>query len=232
METGTTSPFNDSGKEEPTGIAHNPLNGHYFVTNDGARAVREVDLGPDGRLGTSDDQITSFETDAFGCGDAEGITFDPSRGHLFIACGASGTIVEVRPGQNGIFDGIAPGGDDQVREFDTEAFGVSDPEGVDYNPDNDTLFITGNGDSVVLETTTGGALVRQLDLAGLSFNSLAGVAYGQASDDPDVRHLYLADRGVDNDQDSDENDGRISEITLAEEPGLLNRHFVAVADDS
>ena len=57
--------------------------------------------------------------------------------------------------------------------------------------------------------------------------SLAGVAYAPSSRDPDVDHLYLADRGVDL-----ENDGRIYEVTLAEEPGFLSVQIESAADDA
>jgi hypothetical protein len=58
--------------DEPTGVAYNPGNQHLFFTDDtGTRRVYELDPGPDGTYGTSDDIITSFKTGDFGNSDPE-----------------------------------------------------------------------------------------------------------------------------------------------------------------
>ena len=40
---------------EPTGIAWNPSNGHFYVTDDDSHAVFDWNIGGDGVPGTSDD---------------------------------------------------------------------------------------------------------------------------------------------------------------------------------
>jgi cysteine-rich repeat protein len=232
LDTGSTTPFNDPGEEEPTGVAYNPSNGHYFITNDDLGIVWEVDPGADGRPGTPDDTESSFDTEAFGSFDPEGVAFDTLRGFLYIADGGSSAVFEVRPGPNGVFDGVPPAGDDQVSWFDTDALGVSDPEGVEHDPVADRLYVVGNGDHVVLETTTSGALVRRFDLDGIQGISLAGVTLAPASDDPDVQHLYIADRGLDNNGDPNESDGRVYEVTLEDEPGLVVVRVDSSSDDA
>ena len=47
---------------EPTGIAVDPVSGHWFFSDDDEQAVFEVDLGPDELLNTPDDIVTSFRT--------------------------------------------------------------------------------------------------------------------------------------------------------------------------
>src|SRR5439155_22883176 len=51
--------------KEPTGIAINPSTHHLFVSDDDQKKVLEVDPGLDGRYGTADDVVTSFDTTAF-----------------------------------------------------------------------------------------------------------------------------------------------------------------------
>jgi hypothetical protein len=48
----------------------------------------------------------------------------------------------------------------------------------------------------------------------MGLHSPAGLAWGPASTNPNVRHLYIADRRVDNGADPNENDGRIFEISF------------------
>lgn len=203
-----------SFSNEPTDIAFNPGNQHLFYTDDDQKQVFEIDPGPDGQPGTADDIITSFSTKAFECHDPEGITYDNVQGHLFISDGLNAEIYEVSPGANGLFDGIAPQGDDVVTSFDTAILGLIDPEGVEFNPDAGTLFIVSRDANLVIETTLQGAALRALDLSFIPSNTFSGLAYAPGSDNPAQKHLYITDRGVDNSQDPNENDGKIYEVLL------------------
>lgn len=198
-----------SFSEEPTGIAYNPTNGHIFISDDSNREVYEIDTGVDGILGTIDDIITSFDTRNFNSDDPEGIAFDTWQGYLFIADGVNAEIYEVAPGVNGIFDGIPPTGDDVLSQFDTYVMGLHDPEGVEFNPNTGNLYIVSGANDIVVEATTTGEVVEVFDIAFLNADSPAGLAYI-----PSSNNLYITDRGVDNNNDPNENDGRIYEINL------------------
>ncbi len=212
IETSNTLRFSD----EPTGVAYNPANGHWFFSDDsGDRYVFEVVVGADGRVGTTDDTVTSFVTTNFGSGDPEGIAYDTLRGYLYISDGVNAEIYQVRPGANGRFDGVPPAGDDQTSHFDTASKGLPDPEGVEYNADSDTLYIVSQGARIVVETTVTGTTVRTIDVSTfISSNDLAGIAYAPSSANPSVKNLYIADRAVDNNSNPNENDGKIYEVSL------------------
>jgi len=47
---------------EPTGVAWNPNNNHYYVTDDDNQEVYDVNPGADKLFGTTDDTFTSFDT--------------------------------------------------------------------------------------------------------------------------------------------------------------------------
>ncbi|MEN8183710.1 MAG: hypothetical protein ABFS46_14370, partial [Myxococcota bacterium] len=230
LGTGVTTPFNDPGHEEPTGIAYNPDDGHYFISDDSERKVWEVDPGPDALIGTPDDVVTSVDTTEFDSHDPEGVSFDTLRGHLYIADGVNDEVYRLRPGGNGIFDGVPPDGDDVVLQFDTEILGITDPEGVEHNPDDDILYVSGS--QYVAETTIDGMLLRLIDLDAVGMNKPAGLAYAPGSNNPGIMRLYVADRGTDNDSDSDQNDGRIYELTLMDEPGTIDLQVNASSDDA
>ena len=217
---GSCIPFFGPGPSftsEPTGIAINPTNGHLFFSDDDKKRIFEVDLGPDGKYGTADDTVTSFSTTAVNALiDPEGIAFGPG-GDLFLASGGDhggAAVYQIAPGLNGRFDGVAPTGDDRVvGHFDTVSLGVLDPEGVAFNPDSGTLYIIGT-DRHLVEVTTTGALVRTIDISALPVVEPSDVIYAPGSLVPVVKHLYITDRGVDNNADPFENDGKIYEITV------------------
>lgn len=197
--------------DEPAGLAVSRQ--RIFVSDDDVDVVFIVRPGRDGTFGTKDDRVRSFGTRRFGCRDPEGLAV--GGGFLFIASGHQAEVFRLRPGPNGYFDGVAPKGDDRVRHFDTSGLGEPDTEGIEYRPETGTLFIVSNRrESPVIETTIRGRLLTTIDMSGLGMHSPAGLAWGPGSDDPTVDHLYIADRGVDNVADPNENDGRIFEISF------------------
>lgn len=216
LGTDTTLPFSD----EPTGLAFDRNGRTLFVTDDvGRRAIYVVNLGPDRTYGTADDTVRSFRTTTFGSTDPEGIAFAPPRRRfgkpsLFVADGLNAEVYWIRPGPNGIFDGV----DDRVVSFDTEFLGVTDPEGIAYNPENRHLYIAGHPSDTIIEITKRGRLVQAIDISAAGARNLAGLSFAPSSAAPNTLSLYIADRGVDNNADPDENDGKIYEVTVPPPP--------------
>ncbi|WP_292179710.1 RTX toxin [Mesorhizobium sp.] len=206
----TTVKFSD----EPAGIAYNSANHHLFFADDtGTKSVYELNPGNDGLYNTSDDIVTSFKTSAFGSTDPESIAYDTKRGVLYVADGSTQTIYTVAPGQNGKFDGVAStGGDDIVTSFSARALGTPSDESIAYDPVNDLLYVIQSRNSVAMVTTTG-ELLGTLDISSANAKKPAGLALAPSSDDPSHHmSLYIVDRGVDNDSNPTENDGKIYEF--------------------
>ncbi|MFC3321592.1 hypothetical protein [Mesorhizobium cantuariense] len=199
--------------DEPAGIAYNPANHHLFFADDtGTKSVYELNPGNDGLYNTSDDIVTSFKTSAFGSTDPESIAYDTNRGVLYVADGSTQTIYTVAPGQNGKFDGVAStGGDDIVTSFSARALGTPSDESIAYDPVHDLLYIIQSRNSVAMVTTTG-ELLDTLDISSADAKKPAGLALAPSSDDPSHTSLYIVDRGVDNDSNPTENDGKIYEF--------------------
>jgi uncharacterized protein YjiK len=196
---------------EPCGNAYNPNNHHQIISNDDADRVTDINPGPDGLPGTADDTRTSWKTNGFGCGDAEGIAYDPVANRYFIADGVGEEIWIVKPGNNGVFEG---GGDDVVTHFDTHSLGVVDPETVEWKASTGTLLIVSStGTKVVKEVTTTGTVLASTDLSFANIHKLAGMAYAPSSGGSGMS-LYIVDRGSDNNSDPRENDGKMFEISL------------------
>jgi hypothetical protein len=184
-----------------------------IVSDDDQDRIFFVRKGKDHTWGTKDDKVRSFKTRPFGSRDPEGVAL--GGGFLFVSDGTKAEVFRLKPGRNGIFDGVAPAGDDRVRRFDTDALGQGNPEGIEYRDSSGTLFLVSNRqNSDITECTIKGALVALYDTTGFGLHSPAGLAWAPASTDPNVKHLWIADRGVDNFADPNENDGRVFEIAL------------------
>ena len=222
--------------KEPTGVAINPSNGHLFVADDAAgpyrrkldddqKKVFEVDPGLDGRYGTADDIVTSFDTTAFGSFAPEGIVV--GQDNLFVADRIGLEVYQLAPGVNGIFDGVPPAGDDVVvTHFNTASLGILDLQGIAFNSDSDTLYLIG-GNQQLVETTTAGTLVQQIDISSVNACLPGDVAWAASSLSARVKHLYITERGVDNDTDRFANDGKVYEVSLdPAECGSLSQNLL------
>ncbi|WP_181956563.1 hypothetical protein [Mesorhizobium norvegicum] len=208
----TTVKFSD----EPAGVAYNPANHHLFFADDTApKSVYELNPGRDGLYNTSDDKVTSFKTSAFGSSDPESVAYDPNHRVLYVADGSTQTIYTVAPGPNGRFDGVpSTGGDDIVTSFSAQALGIPSDESIAYDAVHDLLYILQSRNSVAMVTPTGG-LLGTLDISAANAQKPAGLALAPSSDDPSHQmSLYIVDRGVDNDPNPTENDGKIYEFHL------------------
>ncbi|HSF18384.1 MAG TPA: hypothetical protein VLK65_22835 [Vicinamibacteria bacterium] len=210
------STFNTlSFSTEPTGATYNPNTGHLFFTDDNLVQVWERAPGADGMFGTGDDVAAGdFDTGIFGSNDPEGIAYDTTQGVLFIADGLNSEVYRVSPGANGLFDGVPPGGDDVVTSFDTEGFGVTNLEGIAYDGFRNHLYLVGNPKNQIAQVTVDGTLLRMIDITAAVPNRPSGLDYAPSSQDALIFNLYVADRGVDNNVDPNENDGKIFEMSL------------------
>lgn len=188
---------------EPTDIAWNPNNGHYYVANDEGDRVYDVNPGGDGLIGTSDDTWTFFTTSGAGSGDPEGIAFNTQNNHLFVADGNNAEVYEYTTAGN------------LVNHFDVGAYGVGDPESVAFNTDTGTLFTMSSNRAtpVIVETTIDGTFLQIINMAVTNAEAAAGLAYAPASDGSGARRFYIVDRGIDNDTDPNIVDGRLYELT-------------------
>ena len=195
----------------------------YVVDDDRDRVLR-YNPQADGRIGTADDTsgtALSLNTIVIpgypnGITDAEGLAYRMDDRSLYLTDGATATVFHIERGPNGVFGGATQ--DDVITSFDAAAVGMRDPEDVEYDPVSGHLFIASRMDDAIAETTTAGALVNLIDISAANIDP-SGIAFAPGSTAPSERHLYVSDRGVDNDVDPAENDGVIVEFSLAPAPG-------------
>jgi uncharacterized protein YjiK len=188
---------------EPTGVAWNPANGHFYFSDDDSRMVYDLNPGSDGQPGTADDTWTSFGTQSVGSEDPEGIAYDNWHNRLFVADGVNREIYEFTLSGS------------LVGQFDVQTYGITDPETVEFNSANGTLFILSSDSKspLAVETTTSGILLQTIDISAANPIAAAGLAYAPASDGSGAMRFYIVDRGIDNDSDPDIIDGKMYVLT-------------------
>lgn len=206
-DTGTTVGFTS----EPTGLGFDPATETLFVSTDSGNKIFVVHAGSDGRFGTSDDARTTIDTRAYGLTDTEDPAFDQSTGHLFFVDGVSEKVYELDP-VNGVF---GDGNDALLGQFDVGAYGATDTEGLAWDPDRNTLLVGDRPSRKIYEVTKAGALIRIIDASGIgAMKRISGMTVAPASGDPSVLHYWVVDRAVDNGSNSNENDGKLFELSV------------------
>ena len=219
VSTCDTTPPTPGFTSEPTGMAINATNSHFFISADEGSndKVYEGILGSSGNSCTFTSVVIHNVATLYGATDAEDVAYGNNT--LFIADGVNAEVYRIPLGANGVLGG---GDDGATTHFDTAALGFHDLEGLGYNADSDTVFIissTGT-EQYMGETTPSGTLLRGYDLSlmGSGGNKRSDVTYAPSSnpnDPPDHKNIYIVSRNVDNNSNPNENDGQIWEISIS-----------------
>jgi hypothetical protein len=200
---------------EPTDVAADGRHNRWFFSDDHG-LIFIIRLGPDHTYGTNDDRRRSFSTADFGSLDPEGLAFD--GGYLWLSDGSNRRIYRIDPGPNGRFEGADAGRvetDDIIKKRQLDGLGVRDLEGVERAPNGHLFVLPGVRDPDILEIDfSDGSLIRRYDLTSAHLRNPSSIAYGPSSRDASRRSVYITDRGVDNQSDPNENDGRIVEVGI------------------
>jgi hypothetical protein len=215
--TGTTVGFSN----EPTGAGYDPATNRMFLSDDDAKRVNIDRPGTDGKFGTADDSVTPYDTKAFGNTDTEGADFDTFSGHIFTIDGVGREVYEISPGLNGRFDSGT--GDDVRTHFDVGQYGATDPEGIAADPAHHTLLVVDHGSGAVYELNHDGSLVRTISIAASTQSKAAGMTLAPTTTTSGQQDLWIVDRGVDNDPQPTENDGKLYEMSYPPLSGATNQ---------
>ena len=186
----------------------------YIADDDLDRVFRDK-AGKDRLFGTRDDvAATVLRTRRFGSFDPEGLAWMPRARMLILTDGADAAqtarVYTIRQGKDNRF-GTS---DDVVRHFGIHRYGSTDADGVAVTRFSHHLLIVSDRQSFILETTMGGRLVRKIDISATGIKAASGITFAPGTDGSPSR-LYITDRGVDNNVNPHENDGKLFELKIA-----------------
>jgi hypothetical protein len=197
----TTKPFTG----EPAGITY--TGSRYLTSDDNKDKIFIFNPGSDGRWVEGQDPApTSFSTAGVN-GDPEDVTVDmdlTADGRVVVIDGVNKEVYEYGP-MNGTY-GL-------VSQFDVAQYGARDPEGIEYYPGRNTLLVVDSGSKKVYEVSRQGALLNVINISAAPIIKAAGITLAPATNHPG-QNMYIVDRGVDNNTDPNENDGRFYEMTV------------------
>jgi hypothetical protein len=199
---GTTLGFSN----EPTGAGFHNGSTRLYVSDDDADRIFDIQRGPDLAFGTPDDIVAAYNTRSVDNRDNEDVDVDTSTGDLYTIDGVATDVF--RYSSTGQF----------ITRFDVGAFGARDPEGIAYDAERDHLFIVDDSSRAIYEVTKTGALINVIDISAANSVKAAGITLAPASNNSGARNFYIVDRGIDNDPQPNENDGKLYEMSTTLPP--------------
>ena len=216
---------------EPEGISWYPRGKSLFVVDDDKNAIFRFGPGRDGKIGTRDDKVKKVvDTLRYDSGDAEGVTWRAHRRKVDMLIWTDATTTKVYELKRGRDRRFGTQDDVMKREFAASQFSdpngrnLNDPNGVYFDRKTGHLFMVDSKKHFVLETTLTGGFVKTIDMpfcrAANPTNPCRGFSdlVFAPGTDGSPHHLYLTDRGVDNNVDPNENDGKLYEVELVDAP--------------
>ena len=198
---------------EPAGLGNLP-------GADPGLLVSDVDQGQifwiwpqgDGIFGTADDTVRSFPVlpPTTIAGDIAADLEVTGDGHLLLVDALYRAVFDYGPGADELFGTT----DDVVAWFDVGRYGAVEPRGIAYHPTRASVLVLDQESRSVYELTRQGELLNAISIGAVAPVSAAGVTVAPASDGSGAFNLYVVDRGVDNNDDPTENDGRFYELSV------------------
>jgi hypothetical protein len=200
---------------EPADVALDTRDRALYITDDDLDHVFRDKAGKDGLFGTRDDVVaTVLRTHRFGSFDPEGLAWVPRARMLIVTDGANAAqdarVYTIRQGKDRRF----ATSDDVVRSFGVHRYGFTEADDVVMTRFSHHLLIVSDRQSFILETTMGGKLVRKIDISATGIKAASGITLAPGTDGSPSR-LYVTDRGVDNNVNPHENDGKLFELKIA-----------------
>jgi hypothetical protein len=208
----TTEPWS----YEPTGISF-LTKGLSLVSDDDQDKIFLVNTDASGRPTSTPRGFSTRPVN----GDAEDVSLDAAAatsGHILVVDGVNTDVYDYAPGPNGTFDGVAPAGDDTRVAYDVGQYGAKNPEGIAYYPGRNTILVLDSDSRKVYELSRTGALLNAIDISAGKPRHAAGITLAPASNGSGKTNLYIVDRGVDNNTNAAENDGRLYEMSVTLPP--------------
>jgi hypothetical protein len=204
LDTTSANPTNN----EPVGVGYDQDKNELYISRDGSNSR----VWAYSRNGSQWVVRNSASLTVFGVADAEGLAF--GGGLLYVADGTNKEVWRIGPGSDG---NVGTSDDVLVDHFDTASLGINDPEGIGIDRNNGHVWVLSHKDGEgMVETLPNGTVVSttHFDFATNNPGGLDIAPSSSTSDAPNVMSAWVAQRGVDNNNDPTEKDGKLFEVTI------------------
>lgn len=187
---------------DPVNMAFdNQSNALYFLDTSTVELI-EIMAGDDGLPDSSQAAVGRFDATSFGIDQAKGMTFDSKTGDLlFLVVPDSlspAKIVRVAPDSAKGFDGPTAQQAGNIQVIELGSLPISHYRGIAYNPVDEHLYIMRPDPNRLFEITQEGELISERDFSEFELSDIQNMAFapsGDATDDPGIMNLYIADTG-------------------------------------
>lgn len=196
---------------DPLNLALNGADNRYWMLDQAASSLIDMPARSDGAPDVQSSQQSDVRP--LGIQNAQGMSFDPRTGRLFILDSERPRILEIVPDAQGNLNPAAAASSGRLAEVNLAWLGAGQLRGLAFNPSNGHLYVMDSNGPKLYELTETGTLVTTRDLAELRIASPQGMVFGPSvdnTDNPATLNLYAADAGRGN------KGGRIIELSLDE----------------
>src|SRR5687767_8540615 len=184
-------------QSDPLNTAFDKKSESLFVLDRDKSELVKVKVDSKG-LPTPPTLLNRNSVHAYSIKDAQGITFDPNSGQLFILDGGDSQIVSITPHPTLDFDTTEAIKSNKVQKVSLRELGLGLLKGLAYNPSNGHLYVAEPAQKKLYELTQEGNLVSTFDLAALGINNPSAMIFAPSvdnTDDPGIYDLFVLDDG-------------------------------------
>src|SRR6185503_17350272 len=210
---------------EPLGAAFDNKSKSLFFLGARNTALSKLSAKQAGLPNAANTSVTGFNIRSFDLQDAQGMTFDPATGRLFILDARRPQVLMVSPDPAQGFDGASAAAAKRIGRVDIRSLSRAALRGIAFNPNNGHLYVGSPTEKRIYEITEAGDWVTTYDVSDLPLANASTMLFAPSrdnTDDPTIMDLYVLDSGqsvtqvstLNTSQKSVIQSGQIAELSL------------------
>jgi len=180
--------------EDARNIAFNERTNKLFVLSANDTELEEFPVDEKGLPVSSQGPTRRHNVNTVNLQAAEGLTFDPATGRMFVLRGQGNQLVIVAPDAGAGFDGSTAMRGGRVTRINLNGLGATSLQGIAFNPSNGNLYLLDPADQRLYEVTQAGQKVSEFDLSSLQLSNPQGIVFAPSvdrTDDPGNQNLFI-----------------------------------------
>ena len=205
-------------------LAYYPKSNGIFTIND-IQGLAEPMAGINGNIFTPNQQTLGYAISLDNITDAQGVTFNPENGIIFVLDSIGPAIVEVFPSGDDMFSWESTKIVERIHKLTNPMFEEKlNLKGLAFNSENGNFYVYSEAEEYIYAVDDTGTIVSNINLSSIELDNLSGMTFAPSSDSTDdgsQMNLFLIDSGKNN------SGSTIIELSLTEP--VLSEAFIAEA---